>query len=384
MDFGREHDLIEGRRLHIVHTESSCGWGGQEIRILTEAEGMMARGHAVTLVCPPEAPIHAAAEDRVIPVTGLPISRKNVTGFLALRSWLVGRREAVDVVNTHSSTDAWLAALACATLRGAPPIVRTRHVSSPVKRNRPTFWLYQRATRHIVTAGEALRLQLSQQNGFDPATITSVPTGIDLQRFVPGNCHAARARLGLPDQPVIGILGTLRNWKGHAYLFEAFASLMVRHPHWQLIVVGDGPQRLNLARLAAELGLDKRLRMVGNRRDVPDWLQAMDILALPSYGDEGVPQSLVQGMACALAVVSTPVGAIAEAVVDNETGLLVTPRDSSALAAALDRLMNDASLRERLGRRGREMARMRFGIDIMLDRMEAIFLHHGRPAGRGT
>ncbi|HWS12764.1 MAG TPA: glycosyltransferase family 4 protein [Rhodocyclaceae bacterium] len=364
-----------------MHTESSCGWGGQEIRILTEAEGMMARGHQVTLVCPPQARIHAAAEARGIPLAGLTIARKNLAGFRALRRWLATHGQAVDIVNTHSSTDAWLTALACASLRGAPPMVRTRHVSSPVKRNRPTLWLYQRATRHVVTTGEALRTQLARDNGFDPASMTSVPTGIDLNRFVPGDRRAARARLGLPERPTIGILGTLRNWKGHTYLFEAFASLQASHPDWQLIVIGDGPQRRNLERLARELGLGARLRMAGNRDDVPDWLQALDLMALPSYGEEGVPQSVMQGMACGLPVVSTPVGAIAEAVDDGETGLLVPPRDAAALAAALALLMDDAPLRERFGRQGLARARERFGIDIMLERMEAIFLRHARPGG---
>ncbi len=342
---------------------------------------MMARGHQVTLICPPQARIHAAAEARGIRVAGLPIARKNPKGFLALRRWLAAHRETVDVVNTHSSTDAWLTALASASRRHAPPMVRTRHVSSPVKRNRPTFWLYQRATRHIVTTGEALKAQLARDNGFDPSSMTSVPTGIDLNRFVPGDRRAARGRLGLPDRPAIGILGTLRNWKGHTYLFEAFANLQASHPDWQLIVIGDGPQRRNLERLARELGLGGRLRMAGNRDDVPDWLQALDLMALPSYGEEGVPQSVMQGMACGLPVVSTPVGAIAEAVDDGETGLLVPPRDAPALAAALARLMDDAPLRERLGRRGLAKARERFGIDIMLERMEAIFLRHARPAG---
>jgi glycosyltransferase involved in cell wall biosynthesis len=252
-----------------------------------------------------------------------------------------------------------------------------------VKRNWPTHWLYQRATRHVVTTGEALRRQLARDNGFDPARMTSVPTGIDLQRFVPGDRSAARARLGLPDRPSIGILGTLRNWKGHTYLFEAFASLRSRHPQWQLVVIGDGPQRHNLERLATELGLGDRLLMPGNRDDVPDWLRALDIMTLPSYGDEGVPQSVMQGMACGLPVVSTPVGAIAEAVDDGETGVLVPPRDAPALAAALERLMDDASLRARFGARGVEKARARFGVDLMVDRMEEIFMRHARAAAGG-
>ena len=76
-------------KLRIVHTEASLGWGGQEIRILTEAQGMVERGHRVTLLCPPEARIHAAARERGLPVEALPIGRKKPGGVLALRRWLL-------------------------------------------------------------------------------------------------------------------------------------------------------------------------------------------------------------------------------------------------------------------------------------------------------
>ncbi|HEY3431449.1 MAG TPA: glycosyltransferase family 4 protein [Rhodocyclaceae bacterium] len=359
--------------IHIVHTESSCGWGGQEIRILTEAEGMIRRGHRVTLICPSEAPISEAARRRGISVENLPIARKSWRGIMSVRHWLLHKRNSVDVVNTHSSTDSWLTALACLLMFKAPPVVRTRHVSSPIHDNAPTRWLYQKAARHVVVTGEALRHQLQRDNGFDLGHMTSVPTGIDLDYFAPADRQASRKTVGLVDAPTLGILATLRNWKGHVYLLEAFASLTEAFPEWRLLVVGDGPQRANLERKASELGIADRIKFVGNRDDVPCWLNCMDLFCLPSYGDEGVPQSIMQAMACGLAVVSTPVGAIAEAVVDGETGILVTPKDNQVLAQALGKLMGDETLRMQYAEAGLSRARKRFGVDIMLDRMEAIF-----------
>src|ERR1700691_3723542 len=151
--------------MHIVHTEASLGWGGQEIRILGEAAGMIARGHRVSLLCPPAASIFSEAANRGVPVTALPIARKNLRGLLALRGWF--KNHVPDVVNTHSSTDSWLAALACASLSAPPPIVRTRHISAAVPNNTATRWLYRTATRHIVTTGEQLRAQLMRDNGID-------------------------------------------------------------------------------------------------------------------------------------------------------------------------------------------------------------------------
>lgn len=356
-----------------MHTEASTGWGGQELRILTEMEGMARRGHRVHLVAPPNAEIVAAAHARRLSVESLPIEWKKLPGLVAMRAWLARHAAAFDVINAHSSTDAWLVALARMGARRAPPLVRTRHLSTPVNRLPTTRWLYQRATSHIVVTGEALKTRLVRHNGYDPATITSVRTGIDLGRFVPKDRDAMRVRLGVDARPAIGIVATLRDWKGHDYLLDAWRELRSRVPGWQLLVIGDGPRRAHLEARVRDLALAADVRFVGNQEDVPAWLACLDIAVLPSYGDEGVPQSLMQAAACRLPAVSTPVGAIGEAVVHGETGLLVPARDVHALAQALATLMNDQALRERMGRAAHAYAQAHFGIDAMLDAMEAVF-----------
>ncbi len=181
-----------------------------------------------------------------------------------------------------------------------------------------------------------------------PARVVSIPTGIDLDRFKPGARDEARAALGLDREgALIGIVATLRSWKGHRYLFEAFAGLADRGA--RLVVVGDGPQREALEALAKELGIAGRVRFAGNQADVAPWMRALDLFCLPSYANEGVPQALMQAMACGLPVVSTPVGSIAEIVQDGDTGRLVPPEDAQALRAALEALLADEALRARLG-----------------------------------
>ena len=363
------------RPLSIVHTEASAGWGGQEIRILTEAAGMLVRGHRVRLVTPLETPIAAAAARAGIPVTALPIGKKAVHDFWSMRHWLGANRAHVDIVNTHSSTDSWLAALACATMRAPPPIVRTRHVSTALNERAATRWLYARAAAHVVTTGEALRRELANRLHIPDDRVTSVPTGIDLTRFVPGDAAATRRRLGLPQQHALGCIATLRDWKGHDYLFEAIALDRKGWNGWAVIIVGDGPHRPKLEAHLAALGLSDAVRFVGHQDDVVPWLQAMDLVTLPSYGEEGVPQAIMQAMACAIPVVSTPVGAIPEAVDHELTGLLVAPRSADALAVGLARLRDDAPLRARFGSQARLRALRDFDIGQMLDRMEAIFSH---------
>ena len=365
-------------RLRILHTESSLGWGGQEIRVLTEARGVALRGHDVVIAAPADARIFQEAPRFGVEAVALPIGRKRVGGVLALRRFLAER--SFDVVNTHSSTDAWLAALACRTLAHAPPIVRTRHISAPMPRNRATRWLYASATDRIVTTGEKLRLQVLDETAVDAARVVSIPTGVDLARFRRGDRAAARAATGLPENArVVGIVATLRSWKGHRYLLQAIAGL--RRPDVLLVIVGDGPQRAALEALAAELRLGDAVRFAGNQADVAPWMQSFDVFCLPSYANEGVPQALMQAMACGLPVVTTPVGSIAEIVTDGATGVIVPPEDVASLRGAIASLLDDDARRHALGERAATTARERFGDARMVDRMLEVFRHVARPRG---
>lgn len=356
--------------LRLIHTESSCGWGGQELRVLAESQGMAARGHQVLIAAPVDAPVFKEASARGLATVAVPMVRKSVRGLLAMRALLMNH--AADLVVTHSSTDSWLTALACATLRKAPPLIRTRHVSAPISANAATRWLYRRASAHVVTTGEALRLQVMHEAALPAHQVTSVPTGIDLDRFCPADRMVARSRLNLPDKRfIIGIVATLRSWKGHRYLVEALAAL--RDERTVLVIVGDGPGRSNLQAQVESLGLGEWVLMPGNQKEVALWMQAFDLFVLPSYANEGVPQALMQAMACGLPVISTPVGAIGEIVEDGHTGLMVPPRDVKALGAAIARLRDDPAARRALGEAGLHRARERFAADRMLDAMETVF-----------
>jgi glycosyltransferase involved in cell wall biosynthesis len=356
--------------MRIVHTESSLGWGGQELRILAEAAGLARRGHEMVIVAPPESKICKEAPRWGLAIDAVPIGRKSIAGFRAMREWL--RRHPVDLVNTHSSTDSWLTALAVRTLKVSPPIVRTRHVSAAIPSNLTTRWLYTRAASAIVTTGESLREQLVQVNHFPADRIVSIPTGMDPERFKPGDKLARRAELALPTSGlIIGIVATLRSWKGHRFLIDAVASL--KRNDVCLVIVGDGPQRAALETRIIERGLKHQVRMVGNQDDVVPWLQAFDLFSLPSYANEGVPQALVQASMVGLAAVTTSIGAISEVAVEGETAIVVKPQDVADLTRGLNTLLDDALLRDRLGQAARARAVSRFSYTAMLDRMEALF-----------
>jgi len=364
----------EARVLAIAHTEASSGWGGQEIRILNEAAAFRLRGHAVQVYAAQGARIVAEAGRFGVPVTTLPIGRKRPRGLVALVRALAQR--PVDIVNAHSSTDAWLAALACRALalagRPTPVLVRTRHVSVPVPNDLATRWLYREATACVVTTGERLREQLIRDNGLDPARVVSVPTGIDPARFAPTPRAAARSRLGLPlDVPLVGIVATLRSWKGHRFLVEALGRLARRDA--RLVIVGDGPQRAALEAQVAESGCADRVRFAGQQDDVAPWLSALDVFALPSYANEGVPQALLQAMFARVPCVTTDAGAIPEIARDGDTATIVAKEDPAALAAGIDALLADPARAVAQAERAYAFVAPRYTETAMVERMEAVF-----------
>ena len=373
-----KHTVMAYRHLNIVHTEASCGWGGQEIRILEESRGMIERGHRVTILCPEESTIFKRAREWGVKAVALPIRKKRWADFVAVRKWLKESSRNIDIINTHSSTDSWLFAAAKLSLRGfTTPIVRTRHISAEVANTFANRWLYGKAAAHVVTTGESLRHQLIDDLGLPANHVQSIFTGINTRRFEPGNKTDARTRLNLERDAVwIGIVATLRSWKGHKYLLEAIVQL--RDPRIHLAIVGDGPQNEKLHRRVVEMGLTKQVHFAGNQKDVVPWLQAMDVFVLPSYANEGVSQAVMQAMAVGLPVITTPIGSSSDVIKNGITGLIVPPKDGKAIAQAIKRLLDAPQEAQKMGAQARTFALENCGLERMITRMEAVFM---RAAG---
>jgi glycosyltransferase involved in cell wall biosynthesis len=322
----------EDRKLRILHTEASVGWGGQEIRILTEAQYFRAKGHEVLIVANAGSEIIANAPRFGIPTKILPLTHRTVPSLLAVRRLLKEWRP--DVVNPHSSVDSWLVALARLGLKPRPRVVRTRHLSANVPRNFASRWVYNRGADFVMTTGEAIVDALSADGFMPRSRLAAVPTGIDADVFKPGDRAAARTALGLPrDKFVFGIAATLRSWKGHSYLLDALKR--ADDPRLHVVIVGDGPQQENLEKQIAALGIADQVTMAGQQNDIAQYMQAFDVFVLPSYANEGVPQALLQAMASGLPVIACPVGGIPECVRGLASATLVPPKDAATLADAM-------------------------------------------------
>ncbi|HDX4050054.1 TPA: glycosyltransferase family 4 protein [Enterobacter soli] len=357
--------------MHIVHTEADGGKGGQPLRIINESLGMIQRGHQVTILCPETAPLHAMAKSAGLKVVTMPLKRKNLKNLQLLRRWLSDNRKSIDVINSHNSADTWLVALANLTLSNPVPLVRTRHASGVPRNNWTTRWLFRKACAHIVTTGEALRHQVADI-GVPMSQSTSVPSGVDTQRFHPADKHDARVHCGLAQEDFwLGVVSHLRPNKGHSVLLRALAQ--IDNPHIKLAIVGEGPHKATLEQEIVGLELQQRVVMAGHQSDPERWFPAFDIALSPSHDMEGVPQGVLQSLASRIATIATDAGGTADAVIDGQTGILVAQRDEKALHDGIVKLYDDAALREKLAQQGYDYLSTHFTRECMLDAMEKVF-----------
>lgn len=317
--------------MKIIHTEASWGWGGQEIRILTECRVFLEKGHEVLLIADPRSQIFKAAPRFGIKPINCILGRKRLTDLRSICQRL--RRLEPDVVVCHSSTDHWLVAIARLILRAPFAIVRARHISAKINDHLTTRWLYRLGCESVLTTSTSIKTAMIRQRLVSEENIQCIPTGLPMPAVFPGK-EEARSRLGIqPDTFVISIVATLRSWKGHEYLIRGLRAASLNQA--LLLVVGDGPQREALEDLTAKLGLKDQVRFMGQLNDVYPALSASDVFALPSYANEGVPQAILQAMAVGLPILSCPVGGIPEALLGYEDKVLVAPKCHQQISKSL-------------------------------------------------
>jgi len=217
----------------------------------------------------------------------------------------------------------------------------------------------------LISESEASRAYLEKSLGYDARKLLVIRNGLEPRpEPSPADRERRRRELGVSaGEILVGTVGRLDEQKGHAYLLEALARLGAVHPVAG-VFVGSGPLEARLKRLAASLGLENRVRFVGEQPETASWLGAMDVFALPSLW-EGLPNSLLEAMAAGLPIVATRVDGVPEAVEDGSTALLCAPGDSQALCDRMQELVLDPDLRRGLGTAAKEAA-ARFDIPGMI------------------
>jgi len=340
---------------------------------MAELAGFQKRGCAVWLIAPRESMIFQRAEKIGIPTVAIEFKKISYPrDILRLAKWL--KRERIEVVNPHSSRDGWV--LGCAArLAKTPFIIRTRHIDVDYPNKFTSSIVFTKLADHVLTTSDKITAHFQKIFQLPDDRITTLATGIDLEKFSP---DGSRAELpgAISGVPTVGMVSVLRSWKGHSTFLEAAAKLKADGFKARFVIVGEGPSGDRIKARCAELKLEDIVTFAGHREDVPAVLRALDVLCIPSTKHEGVPQIGLQALACKTAVVGSDVGGIPEIIRPGETGRIFPANDSVAMAAAIRAALAEAEITREMKERGRAFVEKNSSIDRMLDVLEALYARH--------
>jgi len=319
-----------------------------------------------------------------IPVYSDLLTNKHDVRVLA-RLMRIIRRRRIDAVVTVETGDKMFWGRLAARLCGVPVICSALHTTGYPNRIERLNRLLEPITDAFIAVAEPHGRYLVEEEGCPGRKVHVIPNGIDTERFRPRPADPRfRAELGLPPgAPVVGIVAALRPEKNHEGFLEAASRIRRQVPDTRFLIVGDGPQRPALERLARELDIDGAVSFLGTRTDVPEILALLDVFVLSSRM-EANPVSILEAMATSKPVVAPRVGSIAEAVGEGETGHLIAAGDVEALADRVVGLLGDPARAVAMGEAARREVVARWSVDRMVagyhDLLEGIYMSKSAPA----
>ena len=234
---------------------------------------------------------------------------------------------------------------------------------------------------HFICVSDYLADYLIQQRGLDRTKLKTIYNGVDLDYFkaTPESTPIKNEFLRKGEQILIGAIGRLVVEKGLEYLLGGMPEVLKRLPQAKVLLVGDGPLKAHLEKRVSSLGLKERVIFTGFRSDIREILSAIDLLVIPSLV-EGFPMITLEAMAMAKPIIASDIPGIREQIRDGESGILVPPKDSRALAAAMLKILASNGAAENIGLAARQTVEKKFSIKKMVMETERLYLslHQGR------
>lgn len=292
------------------------------------------------------------------------------------RFWRLLRNQRPDIVHGLLFW-AYIIGTFAARAAGVPIIVSSRRSLGNFKADKPHYLVLERIANRmtdlVIANSEAVRRDAIREEGLPADKVMVIHNGLELPPFGLSPDEDLRQSLGLGrGVPVIGVVANFIHYKGYQFFLEAWGAVVKRFPRNVALLVGEGPLRRELEARVEAMGLGKSVRFLGTHQDVPALLALMDLVVHPSL-EEGFSNAILEAMAAGKPVVATAVGGNPEAVVHGETGFLVPPRDSQALAEAMVWLLDHPTEAARFGEAGRRRVAERFELGAMIRQYEAVY-----------
>lgn len=335
--------------LRVVHLISTpAGMGGAEKVVLALTQAAEEKGWCASVLNPFDAEPGASRMSTAFPQQAYVAASHHRADLLRARRWCAVKVAELEPRLLHVQMAH--AGLIGATLRiEIPRLLSHQHgdyfeAHHMRLRAAADRWATRRFDRIVAVSNYVCRF-LRDRYRLDPRRLSTIPNGWEGKPL-------PRAPSG---RPTVIAVGNIRKGKGHATLIEAFARVAVRISGAQLVILGDGPLRPLIERRAAEVAPSGSVRFEGSVEDVWPYLAEAHVMALPSF-TETAGIAAMEAMAAGLPVVASDVGGLPELVKLERTGLLVPPRDSRALAAALIRVLSHPEIAKAWGEAGRGVA----------------------------
>ena len=254
-----------------------------------------------------------------------------------------------------------------------PVVVASRRSLGLFKAHKPVYLFLERLadrwTDLFIANSDAVRRDTIDREGIDPSKILVVHNGIDLSRFKGPEMGPA---CDLGRRPRVIVISNLIHYKGHEYFLHAWPAVLAQFPTATALLVGEGPMRSQLESMVRDLGIDRSVKMLGTRNDVPALLSLSDLCVHPSL-QEGYSNAILEAMAAGRPVVATRVGGNVEAVVDGQTGVLVPAASADALAAGMLRVLTNPAFAAKLGAQAAATIARSFEIGAVVAAYEDIY-----------
>ncbi len=353
----------------ILHVETGRHFLGGPQQVIYLIDALSARGHDNILVCPPDSGIDSVARKRGIRVQNLFCAGDLDLPF-AYRLTQFIRDEKPDLVHCHSRRGADVLGGLAASFADVPAVVSRRVDHTEL---RLVAGLRYRPFRRVIAISEAIA-DVLRERGVEDERLVVIRSAVDANAFAEaGDCAAVRREFGIPERFfAIAAAGQLIPRKGHRYLLEAASKLKQTHPRFRLVIFGEGYLGKELRAQAAALEIGDAVQFAGYRDDLDGYIGCFDLFVHPASA-EGLGVATLKAQAAGVAVVGCTAGGLPEAVEHGVTGLLVPPEDAAALHEAIATLVDDAALRERMGRAGRARMQNAFSVATMADRHIAVY-----------
>jgi glycosyltransferase involved in cell wall biosynthesis len=319
--------------------------------------------------------LHELAKQSDIPGTDLRFRSVVDPGGISRLVRLL-HRERIDIIQTHGLRADAIARWA-ARLAGTRIVISTIHSIDPWRRWHHT--LIDRATAplvtHYIAVCEAAKQAAIAREHIPENRITVIPIGLPPRPVPRSDRDALRARFEIPSDafPVVGVLANLREMKGHLHAIDALPAILKQLPRAMFIFAGRDDSHGEIERYARERGVQPAIRFPGFIDRSEDVLGALDLFLQPSDW-EGLPVSVLEALHTPLPIIATRVGGIPEIIRDGVEGVLIAPRDPSAIARAVINLANDPARRARFCKAAESRALTTFSLSHMTLRTEELYL----------